>query len=78
MLSSPSTPIEALEMARKIGLEKLNYVYSGNVVGHEGENTYCPNCDEMLIKRWGFNIQKLGLTEDNHCPSCGEKIAIIR
>ncbi len=78
MLSSPSTPIEALEMARKIGLEKLNYVYSGNVVGHEGENTYCPNCDEILIKRWGFNIQKLGLTEDNHCPSCGEKIAIIR
>lgn len=78
MLSSPSTPIETLEAARKIGLEKLNYVYSGNVVGHEGENTYCPNCGEMLIKRWGFTIQKLELTKDNRCPNCGEKIMIIR
>jgi pyruvate formate lyase activating enzyme len=78
MLHYPSTPIETLEMAREIGLEKLNYVYTGNVVGHEGENTYCPSCGEMLIKRWGFNIQKLELTKDNRCPSCGEKIAIIR
>lgn len=78
MLQSPSTPIETLEMAREIGLEKLNYVYSGNVVGHEGENTYCPNCGEMLIKRWGFSIKRIALTKASRCPSCDAKIAIVR
>jgi pyruvate formate lyase activating enzyme len=78
MLSSPATPVETLEEARRIGLEKLRYVYTGNVAGHEGENTYCYNCGELLIKRQGFSIQRPALTRDNRCPSCGAKIAIVR
>lgn len=78
MLGYTPTPIETLEVARETGLKVLNYVYSGNVVGHEGENTYCPSCSEMLIKRWGFTIQHLDLTDEDRCPSCGEKIGIIR
>ena len=73
-----ATPIESLENARKIGLEKLNYAYTGNVVGHEGEDTYCYNCNELLIKRWGFAIKNLNMTHDNKCPKCGVEIHIVR
>jgi len=74
----PATPIKTLESARKMGLEKLRYVYTGNVVGHEGEDTYCYNCGEKLIKRWGFAVRNLNITEDNKCPKCGVEIHIVR
>jgi pyruvate formate lyase activating enzyme len=53
----PPTPVKTLERARKIAQELgLHYVYIGNVPGHEGENTYCPNCKKMVIRRTGFLI----------------------
>ena len=40
----PPTPVSTLESARRTALgEGLRFVYLGNVPGHEGENTYCPN-----------------------------------
>lgn len=78
MLDVPATPLKTLEMAREIGLDSLRYVYTGNVPGHEGENTYCYNCGELLIRRYGFSVKIVGLTEENKCMSCGSKIAIIR
>ena len=73
----PSTPLETLERAcdasREVG---LNYVYMGNVPGHRYENTYCPGCEKLLIKRFSFDIVKWHLTEDMCCPACGQKIAI--
>ncbi|MBC7131348.1 AmmeMemoRadiSam system radical SAM enzyme, partial [Candidatus Bathyarchaeota archaeon] len=68
----PSTPIETLEKAyaaaKSVG---LNFVYIGNVPGHPAENTYCPDCNELLIKRYGFAITRWNLTKDMHCPVCG-------
>ena len=41
----PPTPIPTLERAVRIGHDAgLDFVYLGNVPGHEGENTVCPNC----------------------------------
>ena len=40
----------------------LNYVYVGNISGHPAENTYCPNCNEAVIKRNNFDITKWNLT----------------
>lgn len=78
MMHVHSTPIKTLERAREIGLEKLHFVYTGNVPGDVGENTYCYSCGEELIKRWGFSVQKMNLTKDNRCPKCGVEIKIIR
>ncbi len=78
MLDAPSTPTATLEKAREMALKKLHYVYVGNVVGHKGENTYCYNCGELLIKRWGFRVEAMRLTKDNKCPSCGTAIKIVR
>jgi pyruvate formate lyase activating enzyme len=70
----PPTPVLALERARetarKIGLE---YVYIGNVPGHEGENTFCPHCGRLLIKRVGYQIKELALKK-GRCPKCGKVI----
>jgi len=53
----PATPIETLEKAREIALGSgLRYVYIGNVPGHPGENTYCPDCGRILIHRYGYAI----------------------
>ncbi len=72
--SSP-TPIKTLEMAREIALkEGLHYVYIGNVVGHPGENTYCPHCRKTVIKRVGYNILEKHLANGS-CAYCGAVIA---
>lgn len=73
----PSTSIALLEKAYEAAKATgLNYVYLGNVPGHRYENTYCPNCKTLVIKRLSFEILKWNLTEDMHCPECGHKIAI--
>ena len=64
---------KAYETARELG---LNYVYLGNVAGHRYENTYCPQCQEMLVKRYSFSIVRWNLTDDMRCPNCGRDIAI--
>jgi len=72
-----STPVSTMEEAYKTAKEEgLNYVYLGNVPGHPYENTYCPNCNELLIKRFSFEIVKWNLTKDMRCPSCGQSIPI--
>jgi pyruvate formate lyase activating enzyme len=54
----------------------FRYVYLGNVPGHRLENTYCPNCGRVVIRRYGFQILEVNLTEDNRCRFCGTKIPI--
>lgn len=75
--SAEPTPVRTLEKARKIMLEEgLKYVYTGNVPGHEGENTYCPDCGKPVIKRRGFAIIEWNLDEQNRCKYCGYPINI--
>jgi len=72
-----STPLETLEKAYVAARDAgLNYVYIGNVPGHPSENTYCPNCNELLIKRYSFEVVKWNLTKDMRCPVCGQEIPI--
>jgi len=67
------TPKETLREAREIGLDVgLKYVYQGNVPG-EGDNTYCYNCEELLIERYGYRIVDNKM-EDARCPNCDVEI----
>jgi len=71
------TPIETIERAVEIATEAgLEYVYSGNVPGHESESTYCPGCGRLLIERKGFAVRSIDL-EDGACPQCGREIPIV-
>ena len=70
----PPTPVASLERAWKIGRNAgLNYVYLGNVPGHPGENTTCPGCGEILIRRVGYRILSNRLVNGS-CPDCKRKI----
>ena len=71
------TPVATLEKARQVAIEAgLHYVYIGNVASHPGENTYCPNCRKLLIKRVGYSVGFMGLNNGN-CQFCGRPIAGI-
>jgi len=75
-LTKPTT-VDLLEKAYKIGKEEgVRYIYVGNVPGHNLESTYCPNCGELLIERWGFDVTKYKLTADKKCPKCNTEIPI--
>jgi pyruvate formate lyase activating enzyme len=77
MTTIQATPMDTLEKAYIASKEAgLNYVYIGNVPGHPSENTYCPNCNELLIKRYSFEITKWNLTKEMKCPVCGRNIPI--
>lgn len=66
----PRTPVSTLDQARQVALDAgLNYVYVAKVVGHDGENTFCPNCGEKVIRRLGFVVDELDVL-DGRCRFC--------
>lgn len=74
MLDKEVTPVSALHRARDIGREAgLKYIYSGNVPGDEGESTYCSQCGNCLIERYGFQVRRTSL-KDNKCSLCGASL----
>lgn len=71
----PPTPVATLTMAREIGLASgLHYVYTGNIPGDPGEHTYCPGCQTVLVRRFGFSVLENKI-RDNRCPTCKTVIA---
>lgn len=74
MMDRPPTPSRLLQQAREIGYEEgLRFVYNGNIPGAGGEDTRCPGCDAVLIKRLGYRIMDIRVS-DGSCPSCGERL----
>ena len=72
----PDTPPQTLLSAREIGLkEGLKYVYTGNIPGLAGENTFCPQCGTKIIERVGYNIKRYD--KKGRCPQCGARIDLI-
>jgi len=70
----PPTPISSLEKARAAAMaEGLEYVYIGNIPGHEGENTFCPKCGKMIIRRAGYMVVEINMKEGK-CKYCGKPI----
>lgn len=70
----PRTPVSTLDQARLIAMKVgLKFVYVSKVVGHEGENTLCPNCGQLVIKRLGFVVDMIEM-ENGNCRSCGYAI----
>jgi len=71
----PPTPLKTLEQACEIAKsEGLNYVYIGNVPGHILENTYCPNCKNILIKRLGYMVSEINIDKEGKCKFCNKTI----
>jgi pyruvate formate lyase activating enzyme len=75
LLNLPETPVATLERFRNYAMSKgIHYAYVGNVPGHEGNHTYCPQCGKAVIKRSGFFIEQQNMT-NGKCRFCGKAIA---
>ena len=72
---APPTPVSTLERAHQLGKDNgLKYIYTGNIPGHPKDNTYCPQCNSLLIRRFGFDVVENRLRH-GHCPKCSYSIS---
>jgi len=68
------TPEATLKKAQAIGTKAgLNFIYAGNVYGW-GNDTYCPECKKILIKREAFSILEFNI-EQGRCANCSAQVA---
>jgi len=77
MTEPENTSSQTLARAARIGkAARLRFVYAGNMPGRTGEleNTYCPDCHELLVERIGFHVIAYRLTSRGSCPGCGAAI----
>jgi pyruvate formate lyase activating enzyme len=74
MTDIPPTPISTLERAVDIGHKAgLRFVYAGNVPGHSSENTICYSCGNLVVKRFGYQTEVVGL-RGSKCRFCGAEL----
>jgi pyruvate formate lyase activating enzyme len=71
--TTPETLLRAAEIGRSAGLK---FVYAGNLPGEVGEleNTYCAQCGELLVERWGYYIRDYRITPEGCCPKCAAAV----
>jgi pyruvate formate lyase activating enzyme len=71
----PATPYATLEKAYRIAKSAgLKYVYVGNVAGNPYENTVCPHCGKIVVRRQGFSVLENNI-KNGRCKYCGARIA---
>jgi len=76
LMELPPTPTATIQRAWQIGKDVgLKYVYGGNVMDSRMESTFCPNCDEMVIERIGYQIKRLD--KNRKCPNCQSLVDIV-
>lgn len=69
----PPTPAKTLIRFREIASEKLAFVYAGNLAGYSND-THCPGCNSLLICRSGYHTEKVSVSSDGACLSCGTRV----
>lgn len=75
---NPATQVEDLERAHaRAARAGIQYVYVGNVPGHRFEDTFCPRCGEVVIRRRGLGLVDVRLGEGKTCRRCGQALPII-
>lgn len=68
------TSVKKMLELNKMANDYLNYVYLGNILLPEGNITSCPNCNEPLINRYGYMIQKRSVNDAGNCIKCGTHV----
>lgn len=67
----PDTPVATIKKAYAIGKEEgLKYVYAGNIWEDDIENTRCPKCGKVAIKRSSYSVERLD--KKGKCSNCGK------
>lgn len=75
-MNRQSTSLEVLERAYSIGESKgLRYIYIGNLPG-KSEDTLCPTCKKVIIKRHGLRVTE-NVLKNGRCGFCQGQVAGI-
>ncbi len=75
LTAAPPTPVATLQRARTIGREAgIRYVYTGNIPGDDGENTYCPHCGKKIVERTGYRVEAVNI-RDGKCSFCAAPVS---
>ena len=77
MTDRRATSVDDLVRASQIGRSAgLRFIYAGNLPGmiEHGEDTLCPGCGSVLVRRFGFRVRECTVGRDGSCPGCGVKI----
>jgi len=70
----PSTPLATIDHACEIGRKAgLKFIYAGNVPGHESESSRCYACGKVVVKRFGYQTDIVGL-DGSKCRFCGAEL----
>ncbi len=69
----PPTSLNTLKKIYDIAKHYLNFVYVGNAPSLNLENTYCPDCGSLMIRRTGYDVELVNY-EKGRCTKCGKKI----
>jgi len=70
----PPTTQSTIERLAHIASQNLNYVYIGNTLSGERQNTLCPECGVTVTIRSGFKTKLLNLDGHGRCTGCGNTI----
>jgi pyruvate formate lyase activating enzyme len=70
----PPTTQSTIERLAHIASQNLNYVYIGNTLSGERQNTLCPECGVTVTIRSGFKTKLLNLDGQGRCTGCGNMI----
>jgi len=74
--TAPPTPPERLAAAFRIARERLPYVYVGNYPLEGAEDTACPACGVIVVRRQRYRTDSSGLS-GNHCASCSASLRFV-
>ncbi|MBN1980350.1 MAG: AmmeMemoRadiSam system radical SAM enzyme [Chitinivibrionales bacterium] len=79
-MTIPPTPVHALQQAYEIAQKTLNHVYIGNLASNEErQNTYCPRCKTLLIRRIGYTVLETDslMPAESKCWQCSNCGALL-
>jgi len=75
-MNNPPTPQNTLEGAYELAKKKLKHVYLGNIHLPGRDDSYCPNCGNVLVARRGYTISLTGLKR-GCCNECGSETDFV-
>jgi pyruvate formate lyase activating enzyme len=71
------TSLASLERAQEIGHEEgLDFVYLGNVDVPGGEDTVCPRCGDVAVRRRRFDVLAENISANGDCGSCNADLGL--
>jgi len=72
------TSQELLEKSYVAAKDKgLNFVYIDDIIDHTANNTYCPNCNELLIHRSSAMTEIRRISLQSQCNKCQTQLNIV-